>query len=309
MEIKNILVANRLYKEIKEIVEKNPMEQNFRYMPEEEVSLEDLNWADAYVGFRPTSNFQFGQLKWVHSLAAGVDRFVSLNWKKDVLLTRTIDMFGKKIGEYCLSYMLKDNQLHNEFSELQSNKTWQVLAPKSLQSQSVVIFGTGEIGSYLAKIFSFFNMKVIGVSMSGSPKENFERVVTLTEAHEYLKTADWMISTLPFTNDTDKLLNKNIFKYLQNAGFINVGRGATVDEDSLLEALKLGNIRKAILDVFTFEPLPSSSEFWKRPNVIITPHISALTSPEEGVNCFLQTLSKLSQNQPLTNVVNIEKGY
>jgi phosphoglycerate dehydrogenase-like enzyme len=218
-------------------------------------------------------------------------------------------MFGKKIGEYCLSYMLKDNQLHDEFSELQSNQTWKVLEPKSLQSQQVVIFGTGEIGSYLAKIFSFFNMKVIGVSLSGNPKEYFEQVVTFAEAHEQLKSADWIISTLPFTNATNKLLDKNIFNYLHNAGFINVGRGATVDEDSLLYALNKGHIRKAILDVFPLEPLPSSSEFWKMPNVIITPHISALTSPEEGVNCFLQTLSKVTTNQPLTNVVNIEKGY
>ncbi|MBP0726615.1 D-2-hydroxyacid dehydrogenase [Bacillus sp. RG28] len=309
MEIKNILVANRLYKEIKEIVEKNQLDQNFRYMPEEEATYEDFIWADAYVGFRPTPNFHFGELKWIHSLAAGVDRFVSLKWKNDVVLTRTIDMFGKKIGEYCLSYMLKDIQLHDEFSELQLNQTWKVLEPKSLQSQHVVIFGTGEIGSYLAKILSFFNMKVIGVSLSGSPKENFERVVKFDEAPEHLKSADWIISTLPFTHATNKLLDKNIFNYLHNAGFINVGRGATVDDDSLLYALENGHIRKAILDVFTVEPLPGSSEFWKMPNVIITPHISALTSPEEGVNCFLQTLSMITTNQPLTNVVNIEKGY
>jgi len=309
MEINNILVANRLYKEIKEIVEKYSLEQNFRYLPEEEATYEDFLWADAYVGFRPIPNFHFGNLKWVHSLAAGVDRFVSLKWKNDVILTRTIDMFGKKIGEYCLSYMLKDIQLHDAFSELQSSQTWKVLEPKSLQSQQVVIFGTGEIGSYLAKIFSFFNMKVIGVSLSGSPKENFERVVTFAEAQEQLKSADWIISTLPFTNATNKLLNKNVFNHLHNAGFINVGRGATIDEDSLLYALKKGHVRKAILDVFTVEPLPSTSEFWKMPNVIITPHISALTSPEEGVNCFIQTLSKITTRQPLTNVVNIEKGY
>ncbi|KQL42122.1 hypothetical protein AN960_02420 [Bacillus sp. FJAT-25509] len=309
MEIQRVLVTSRIQHKLKDIIESYNLSKEFRFLPEDEVTKEDYEWADTYVGFRPTPNFEFGNIKWVHSLAAGVDSFMKIKWKNDVLLTRTIDVFGSKMSQYCLSYILQDSQLHEQFSNLQNENKWEFHIPKSLEDQKVVIYGTGEIGGYIGKVLSSLGMKVYGVSMSGSQKPNFEKVVPFEEASTILDHADWIISVLPSTNETINIIDMNTFKHLNNVGFINVGRGSTVCEDSLKEALKNGYIRKAILDVFAVEPLPADSELWQMPNVKITPHISAVTLPNDGVKCFVNTLSTLENNEKLRNIVKIEKGY
>ena len=309
MEIQKILVTSRIYHKLKDIIDTHNLPKEFRFLPEDEVTKEDYEWADTYVGFRPTPNFEFGNIKWVHSLAAGVDSFMKLNWKKDVLLTRTVDVFGPKMSQYCLSYILQDSQLHNQFSMSQSENKWEFHIPKSLEEQKVVIYGTGEIGSYIGKTLASLGMKVFGVSMSGNEKPFFEKVVPFHEAKSILDHTDWVISVLPSTSDTQDLLNKDTFKYFNGAGFINVGRGATVCEESLIQSLENGQIRRAILDVFTVEPLPIESVLWQMNNVTITPHISAVTLPNDGVKCFVDTLSKLEKNELIKNKVTIEKGY
>lgn len=309
MDIQNILVTSRIQHKLKEIIESYNLPYNFRFLPEDEVTREDYEWADTYVGFRPTPNFEFGNIKWVHSLAAGVDSFMDLEWKKDVLLTRTIDVFGPKMSQYCLSYILQDSQLHEEFANLQTKSQWKFQIPKSLENQKVVIIGTGEIGGYIGRTLSILGMNVYGVSTSGNHKPFFEKVVSFNEADSVLDNSDWVICVLPSTNETQGIIKENVFKNLNQAGFINVGRGVTVSEESLIQALNKGNVRKAILDVFSVEPLPEDSVLWQMSNVKITPHISAVTLPSDGVKCFIETLSRLVNNEKIRNKVIIEKGY
>jgi phosphoglycerate dehydrogenase-like enzyme len=96
---------------------------------------------------------------------------------------------------------------------------------------------------------------------------------------------------------------------MNDAGFINVGRGATVEEQALITALDSGNIHSAILDVVDVEPLPEPSPLWTRPNVMITPHISAVTELNEAFECFAQTLLALEKEQMVPNQVDFSKGY
>lgn len=310
LHINNILVTGHLYKEMAEILAQKKLSKNMRFVAEEEVSREDVLWADAYVSFYPTEYFEFGNLKWVHSTGAGVDKYLyEREWDESVLLTRTVCSFGQRIGEYCLSYLLRAMQMHDTFAQMKAQKQWKPAEPKLLHSQHVVIYGTGEIGQEIARIFSSFGIKVSGVSRSGEHAPFFEEVVTTEKASVLLQGADWVISTLPLTKQTYKMFNDAFFRQLNNSGFINVGRGATVDESSLLRALQEKKIRQAILDVFEAEPLPETSLLWEQPDVVITPHISAVTTPEEAVECFLDTLAKIENNEPLHNQVKTKKGY
>ncbi|MFC3884570.1 D-2-hydroxyacid dehydrogenase [Bacillus songklensis] len=310
MNIENILVTGRIYKGIEKILEARHLSKNLRFLEEDEVSRDDFLWADAYVSFRPTANFEFGNLKWVHSLGAGVDAYLfQRKWDDHVLLTRSVCSFGSQIGEYCLSYILRDLQCHETFQKMQSQKRWEMVEPVSLQTQTVVVYGTGEIGQELAKAFSLLGMMVYGVSLSGASKSYFRQVVTVSEASDLLMQADWVVSTLPLTSETYQLFCSSFFAKLNSAGFINVGRGATVDEPALLEALENGRVRRAVLDVVNKEPLPDESPLWEHPNLTITPHIAAITSPGEAVKCFMETLNKIEKNEPLLNQVDIKKGY
>lgn len=310
MNINNILVAGAYEENFKKQLPKT-IGQNFRFVPADLITDKDLSWADAYVGSQPSRHFHFSKIKWVHSFNAGVNNFLEWNgWvENQVLLTRTICSFGQRISEYCLSYILQDLQYHHEFSKKQREKNWSKKTPKMVKDVTIVIFGTGEIGQEVARTFHHLGATVYGVSQSGKEKAYFQKVTTLSKAESLLPKADWVIGTLPLTNETKGLFNHELLNYFQGAGFINVGRGATIDDQALIDALNERKVRQAVLDVFAVEPLPIDSELWERDDVVVTPHISAVTELDEAIDCFIETLEKISNNEELPNKVDFSKGY
>ncbi len=115
-----------------------------------------------------------------------------------------------------------------------------------------------------------------------------------------------MVAALPLTAETRTLFGPDQFRAMRpTARFVNVGRGESVDESALLDALRTGAIAGAALDVFTTEPLPESSEFWSLPNVIVTPHSSGITelTEERGAALFVENLGRFARNEPLLNEV------
>ncbi len=310
MNIHNILIAGEYQKEF-ETYFPNMEQKEFRFLPIEAITENDLDWADAYVGFKPCGNFQIPKVKWVHSFNAGVNNYLEIEgWKENqTLLTRTICSFGERISEYCLSFLLKNLQYHEQFQEQQRHKKWIQRTPKLLKDVTIIIFGTGAIGQEVAKTFSHFGSTVIGVSESGKQKEYFHNIVPISSVSSVLREANWIISTLPLTEHTKQLFNEKLFSQLESVGFINVGRGATVDEKALITALDSGYIHTAILDVLEIEPLPEESTLWLRKDVTITPHISAVTELDEAITCFAQTLQAIESNLPLPNSVDFDKGY
>jgi glyoxylate/hydroxypyruvate reductase len=310
MNIKNIMFVSPMYKELQNILKTKELQKNFRFLPEEEVTQDDLVWADAFVSFNTKSNYDYSNVKWVHSLGAGIDSFLfKKEWYQDCLLTRTICSFGQRIAEYCISYILKDTQLHDQFHELMMQKKWHPITPKLLNEQKIMIYGTGEIGQKTAKIFSSLGVEVYGVSLSGKEKEFFKEVLPIDSHLSLLSEMDYIINTLPLTEKTEKIFDNIFFEELSNVGFINVGRGASIDEKALLYALNHHHVKFAVLDVFTQEPLAYDNQLWEHPNVSITPHISAVTTPNEAVDCFIETLKKIEENKPLHNKVDVKKGY
>ncbi|WP_209124562.1 D-2-hydroxyacid dehydrogenase [Alkalihalobacillus sp. BA299] len=310
MDIKNIVVVSPMYNELKTLITNKGIQKNFRFLSEENFTKNDLLWADAFVSFNTKKDYDYSQVKWVHSLGAGVDRFLfKKKWNEEVLLTRTICSFGQRIAEYCLSYILKDIQFHDEFQQLKVHKQWKPKTPKLLNEQKVMIYGTGEIGQQTAKILSLLGVQVYGVSLSGKEKEYFKEVLPVEDHFIRLSEIDFIINTLPLTEKTEKLFDEKVFKNINNVGFINVGRGASLDEKALLDALHHEHVRFAVLDVFAEEPLPESNPLWENRKVFITPHISAVTTPDEAVDCFIETLSCIEENKPLHNKVDITKGF
>lgn len=310
MNVNHILVTGHMYKEIEHALEVKKLNKEIKCVPEEEISDQLMDWADVLVSFRPPTNVDLTRVKWVHSLGAGVDPFVfRREWDKNVLLTRTICTFGERIGQYCLSYILQDLQYHNEFRQYQQAKEWIKATPPLLSEQKALIFGTGVIGHETGKLLSNLGVKVFGVSLSGSPKESFEKVITTDTDIRSIGNVDYIINTLPLTEGTYKMFNSDFFSNFSNAFFINVGRGASVDESALINALDNKEVRHAVLDVFSEEPLPETSILWGREDIQITPHISAVTDPEEAIDCFLQTLEKVEKGLPLVNKVGTEKEY
>ncbi|GMA61715.1 D-2-hydroxyacid dehydrogenase [Alicyclobacillus fastidiosus] len=315
MHIKQIVVAGRLNDELEQILS-TQREKTFTYVTDDTLTQELLDSSDAFVGFRLVPGLDYHRLKWIHCLGAGVDGVIKyLPGDADTLLTRTTGPFGEKIAEYCLSYMLRDLQHHNAFQRRQESRTWQALVPGNLAGQRVVVLGTGAIGSRVAQVLSFLGASVAGISRRGEQDVHFTRVWRMDEVykraiHSPLSCVDWIVNTLPLTPATRHVFDDQFFAACKGAAFINVGRGESVDNEALLRALDAGRIRCAILDVFDQEPLPADSPLWQRRDILITPHISAVTTAQEAADCLLSTLAELERGSAqLSNRVDFGAGY
>ncbi|EXJ37697.1 S-adenosyl-L-homocysteine hydrolase, NAD binding domain protein [Vibrio parahaemolyticus VPTS-2010] len=197
------------------------------------------------------------------------------------------------------------------YHQQQQNKQWQPHLYTSLQSKTMVILGTGSIGKCLAQTAQAMGINTIGINRTGIPTANdeFAQTFHINELANALRKADIVVNTLPSTPNTRALLNRETLQYLNQALLFNVGRGDVLDEASLLLAIKNRWVEHAFLDVFEQEPLPPAHPFWKLPQVTITPHIAALSFPEQVVDIFADNYRLWRDGFSLNNQVDFEKGY
>ena len=150
--------------------------------------------------------------------------------------------------------------------------------------RSAVIVGIGVGGIAIGQLLSAFGMRVIGVSRSPRRIDGFDRIVHTDQLAAIAAEADFLIGILPGDAANANLIGRQVFAAMKPTSyFINVGRGSTVDERALIEALQSRRLAGAGLDVFATSPLPQSSPLWTLDNVIICPQIGGFTSDYEGM--------------------------
>jgi len=126
----------------------------------------------------------------------------------------------------------------------------------------------------------------------------------------FLKEADFVVSTLPATPQTTNLVNREAFRAMKKtAYFINISRGAIVDEEALVEALRTKTIAGAVLDVMKQEPPLPESPLWSCPNLILSAHIAGPNLPEEIVEIFKENFQRVLKKEPLIGLINFERGF
>lgn len=221
------------------------------------------------------------QLKWIHVHSAGVD-YLDLDRmkEKNIILSNSSGIHGIPIAETVFGMLLSYTRGIRQAVKDQSIKKWDRSGQLiELRDCTIMIVGTGSIGSQVGRLAKAFGMKTIGVNRSGSEVEYMDCIIKQPDLIHHLQEADIIINILPLTDLTHYFFNKSIFSQMKNGTmFINVGRGQTVKTDDLIEALDAGNIAFAGLDVFESEPLPSDDPLWDREDVLITPHISGMAS-------------------------------
>ncbi|MGR5487880.1 D-2-hydroxyacid dehydrogenase [Vibrio alfacsensis] len=254
---------------------------------------------------------EFSQLEWVQSTFAGVNVLISPDLRQDYTLTNVRGIFGPLIAEYVIGYCISHYRHFMRYHHQQQNRHWQPHLYTSLQSKTMVILGTGSIGSHLGKAAQLLGMKTIGVNRTGIPTSGYEfnQTFHVNELASALHQADIVVNTLPSTPDTRRLLNNEVLSHLNHALLFNVGRGDVIDDVGLLLALKNGWVEHAFLDVFEQEPLSPQHPFWRLPQVTITPHIAALSFPEQVVEIFANNYLNWRDGLSLNNQVNFDKGY
>jgi phosphoglycerate dehydrogenase-like enzyme len=258
------------------------------------------------------------KLKWVQHWAAGVENLPRELMQHPCVLTNMQRVFAPVIAEtaFALLLGLTRGLVQASVPNFRLRK-WErggAVALEDLYQKTMGVVGLGGIGSEIARRASHgFGMKVLAVDPKPMPRPEF--VAELREPAwlaEMVPQVDVLVSCAPHTRETVKLFNEAVFRALKKtAYFINVSRGALVDQAALATALKEGWIRGAGLDVTTPEPLPPEDPLWDCPNLVITPHNSGAAPIRQVrlVALVAENVRRYSTGLALLNVVDKERGY
>ena len=276
-----------------------------------DVTQADMDWAEAYVGFRrPPAASTLGAVRWVHCTGAGVDSWMNPEIDRRVLLTRTPESFGPAIAEWAVSRALAFRQQLFDVARDQAARHWVGREIPLIAGTRALLVGTGDVGSAVARQFRALGIHVTGVSRTGrSDEPAFHAVYPVTALPHLVGDADWIVLTLPITPATRGLVSRAILQRCRGAVLLTAGRGAVVEEAALPEALDQGWLSGAALDVFEVEPLPESSPLWTHPKVMVSPHISGPTTVNGAGEGFLECLTLLERGTLPKWTVDRARGY
>ncbi len=265
-------------------------------------------------------------LKWVHVSSAGVTDIAKFLAPTNILLTNSSGVHPIPISETVLGYMLMfGRRLNIALRNQLINRRWSRDPAQNkgfeLKGKTVGIVGMGRIGSEIARLCNAFEMNVVALQHTKEVNKVYKVSKVYKEIGDVLKNSDFVIDCLPLTPETEGYFDMKKFRHMSrgagssSAGkpvyFINIGRGKTVIEKDLIDALKNGIISGAGLDVFEIEPLPDSSPLWKMENVILTPHVSGWTPyyTDRVIDIFCENLKSYLKGKPMPTLVDKKRGY
>ena len=249
------------------------------------------------------------EVRWVQSTWAGVTPLLELD-RRDFLLTGVKGVFGPQMAEYVLGVLLARELKLAERRKHQERHDWWPADSGTLQGKTLGVMGTGSIGRCIASRAAVVGLRVIGCNRNGESAEAFERVFSIERLSEFLPLADYLVSVLPATPETDGLLGSEAFRVMRrHCCLVNVGRGNVIDESALADALRQGLIAGAVLDVFRQEPLRADSPLWDAPGLTVTAHVAAKSHPEEIARLFIDNYNRFVAGEPLLYPIDFERGY
>ena len=192
------------------------------------------------------------------------------------------------------------------FLRQQQDACWQKNPWRPLTGRTLVILGTGAVGSEVARLARAFGVRTIGLNRTVAPLPHFDAVLPLTELLPSLAEADIVSLHLGLAQETRHIIDGKALRALPAGSLlVNTGRGGLVDEAALVAALRAGRLSGAYLDVFETEPLPPDSPLWGLDNLILTPHCADAVADWESrlADFFLDNLERRLTGRPLLNIV------
>ena len=232
----------------------------------------------------------FQKLRIIQTTSAGLDR-VPMEYIRThgITLHNADKVYSIPVAEFALGGILQLYKKSRFFLENQVQGLWEKQRSiMELSGRSVCILGCGNVGHELAKRLKAFDCQIIGVNRTVRESRYFDVILSLHELRLAVEKCDILCCCIAHTAQTERIIDRNIFSALRTDGvFVNVARGAVVDEAALTDWLREGG--SAVLDVFDKEPLPQSSPLWKMRNVILTPH-NAFVSERNNDRMEMQIL-------------------
>ena len=252
-----------------------------------------------------------GELRWIHTSSIGVDSLMTDEIvNSDIVVSNSRGVCERPIAEWVLGVLLMFTKDLRRTIELQQARTWQHRETESLLGRKVLVVGPGPVGRETVLLLRAAGMDVTVVGRSVREDAQLGPVAGFGDLDRLLGEAEDVVLTLPLTEETRGLFNASrLDKMRSGARLINVGRGAVVVEQDLIDAIDTGHLGGAALDVFEHEPLAAENPLWSRKNILVSPHASGDLIGWRGrvVDCFARNLTRWKANEPLHDVVNLKK--
>jgi phosphoglycerate dehydrogenase-like enzyme len=249
------------------------------------------------------------RLRWIQASSSGVGEWIRRLGLHEtrVQVTNASGVHAVPLAEFVVFAMLYFAKQMPLVQSQRATRRWERFAGEVVRGRTVGVIGLGRVGQEIARVCTALGLDVLGMRRRPAANEYGPQ-----DLHTVLAQSDYVVLIAPYTAETDTLLNAEaIAKMKRGAVLINISRGAIVDEEALLNALRSGQLAGAALDVFRHEPLPPDSPFWAMPNVLITPHSMSTAVGENDllVDLFCDNLRRYLDSQPLRNVVDMQRGY
>ena len=250
-------------------------------------------------------------LEVIFSVGAGIDQFDLSRVPPHIAVVRMIEPgIVEGMVEYVTQAVLTIHRDLFDYALQQRQRVWREMPVRAASTRRVGVLGLGMLGTAVLERLRLFGFPCAGWSRSEHRIEGVECFAGVEALDAFLARTDVLVCLLPLTDATRGLLDKRLFgKLPKGASFVNVGRGAQVNQQDLLDALDSGQLQNAILDVTDPEPLPDSHPFWTHPRVRITPHIASATRPESAVDVVLENIRRRRDGVPMVGEVDRSRGY
>jgi len=250
------------------------------------------------------------EVRWVHVLGAGVDRF-PLQVVGDRTLTCSRGAAAPAIAEFVLAAMLAFEKQIPDVWITEPPEYWGAAGLGGLRGRTLGLVGLGAIGNEVARRALAFNTRVVAFRRTGAPSE-IEGVEVVGSLEELLARSDHVVIAAPATAATRHLFDAAAFAAMKpGAHLVNIARGELIDQQALIAALDDGRVARATLDVTDPEPLPAGHPLYAHPRVRVSPHISwsSVDTITRTIEIFISNLARYDIGEPLEGLVDVDAGY
>lgn len=253
-------------------------------------------------------------LRWIHVAAAGVDKMLFDELiASEVVVTNAQGIFDRPIAEYVLGAVVARAKDFAGSLSRQRDGVWEHRETRQVRGSTALVIGTGAIGREIATLLRAVGVEVFAAGRTARDDDpDFGTVIASEDLAAHVGRADHVINAAPLTPQTRGLIGAEVLAAVaEGAHLINIGRGESVDEAALVEALDAGPLGFATLDVFASEPLPEDSPLWRREDVMLSAHMSGdvVGWRDALAEQFLDNARRWLDGEPVANVVDKERGY
>lgn len=276
--------------------------------------LKDIEVLVCYNPFNTLDIKKLKELKYIQLSSIGIDQVpLDVVKEKQISLCNNKGGYSIPIGEWIVLKILEMLKNSKKAYENQLNHIWKMdMSLLELCDKTVGFIGTGSLAVEGAKRLSGFDVNILGVNTDGRNVQYFHKCFDIEHMKHMVKQCDIIVLTAPYTKETHHLINEEVINEMKDGVFlVNVARGAIVDEEAIIKALKTKKIAMAALDVFETEPLDKNSELWSLENAIINSHNSWVSDNKDHrrFELIYENLKRYKNKDNLLNKVDLNRGY